>query len=154
MRPDDLETVDLIGAAAHPEFPERPEVAAERLALFPAGCLCLGAGLGYAIAVPTRPGSPPALDALLLELPADADCLHLHDVALIPEARGRGFGRALVAGLERIARDHGFRRLSLIAVHDTGAYWRGHGFAPAAVDPAPLATYGAAAEYLTRPAGD
>ena len=65
--------------------------------------------LGYAVSHPGRLGRPPALDSRLGELPSDADCLYLHDVALLPEARGLGLGESLVDLLRALAIRSGFK---------------------------------------------
>ena len=100
MTAGDLPLVERIAEVVHPDYPESGEVPAERLSLFPAGCLIAengqGAVLGYAVSHPGRLGRPPALDSLLGRISPDADCLYLHDVALLPEARGLGLGESLV----------------------------------------------------------
>jgi GNAT superfamily N-acetyltransferase len=144
----DLLAVERIGAAVHADFPERPEVFAERLALFPGGCWVTGGG--YAIAHPTRLGEPPALDSLLGALPEAADTLHVHDVALLPEMQGRGLGGAALRIIRALAGRHGLVWLSLVAVHSTPPYWARFGFEEAPAGPA-LATYGPEARYMVRP---
>lgn len=128
----DLPAVMRIADEIHPTFPESPVVFAERLALFPAGCFLAedggGRALGYAITHPGRLGRPPALDSLFGALPTDADCLHIHDVALLPAARGLGLGRALTERLKQLAAERGLGRLTLVAVYDAARYWRRHGF--------------------------
>ncbi|MFX9570760.1 GNAT family N-acetyltransferase, partial [Acinetobacter baumannii] len=80
-------------------FHERPEIFVERLALFPAGSLIADRGgqpIGYAVAHPWLRGQPPALDSLLGAIPPGADCLYLHDVAILPAARGQKLTERLV----------------------------------------------------------
>ncbi|MEJ1976896.1 MAG: hypothetical protein WDN49_13095 [Acetobacteraceae bacterium] len=55
-----------------PLYPEEPAVLAERLQLYPAGCLVLQVGqgiAGYAVSHPWLFGRPPALNARLEGLP-------------------------------------------------------------------------------------
>lgn len=144
----DLSDVQRVAAAVHADMPERPEVFAERLALFPAGCLMTEGG--YAIAHPARPGAPPALDALLGALPADAEALHVHDIALLPAMQGRGLGSAALRAFAVVALRQGCTMLSLVAVHGTRQYWARFGFSEAAASPA-LASYGGDAHYMTCP---
>ena len=123
MNADDLSHVMEIAALVHAGYFEAREVFAERLALFPQGCRIAAhmtpAGteevIGYAFMHPTRHGQPPALNRLLLGLEEGADCLHLHDVALLPQARGSGLGRALVEEICQLGRTVGLRRATLVA---------------------------------------
>jgi len=147
MTAADLPEVARIADLVHVDLPERPSVLAERLRLFPDGCLM--ADGGYAIAHPSRLGCPPPLDTLLGTLPEDADALHLHDVALLPALRGRGLGGAAVARLMQVATGCGLTRATLIAVHGTPPYWARFGFREAV---AAVSSYGADAIYMVRAA--
>lgn len=152
MRTGDLPDVERISAIVHPLYPEREEVPVERLRLFPAGCLTAtrgGAIIGYAIAHPGIIGRPPARDALLGALPDDADCLYIHDVALLPEARGLQLGAAIAAILADVARRRGYRRLTLTAVNNSADFWSRQGFAVAAIAES-LESYGEDATYMVR----
>jgi GNAT superfamily N-acetyltransferase len=140
MRAADLPEVAAIAALCHPDLPEPPEVFAERLALFPAGCWM--AEGGYAIAHPWA-GEAPALAARLGTLPEAPDHLFLHDVALRPAARGRGLLPALLARLEAL----GLPEIRLVAVRGTRALWARHGFVPSG--PAKPG-YGTGAEAMRR----
>jgi GNAT superfamily N-acetyltransferase len=128
---------------------------AEKLALYPQGCRKLIVGtnmLGYAIAHPWRAGYAPALDSLLGVLPAEPACLHMHDVALLPEARGLGAARAYVDALRRLARDEGIQSLACVSVYGTASLWGALGFRQTASIEGSLATYPAGAMYMTAPA--
>jgi GNAT superfamily N-acetyltransferase len=157
MRAGDLGDVSAIGAVVHPGFPERDAVFAERLGLYPEGCciaLLDGEIAGYAVAHPGLMFEPPALDTLLGPLPVGADCLYLHDIALLTDARGHGFGRILVADLAALAARSALPVLALTAVNGSVPYWRKLGFeiagrGRAALD-AKLRSYGADAAYMTR----
>jgi GNAT superfamily N-acetyltransferase len=151
----DLTFVERIAGIVHPAYPESEEVPAERLALFPAGCLiaegALAEVLGYVVSHPGRLGRPPALDSRLGELPSDADCLYLHDVALLPEARGLGLGESLVDLLRALGIRSGFKVLALTAVNRSTSYWRHRGFSDYSGDgilAAKLASYGDGAVYM------
>lgn len=151
----DMDAVVDFAGQVHPALPERREVLAEKLHLFPAGCRRLVAGgtmCGYALAHPWLLATPPALDTLLIRLPADADCLFIHDVAVLPQARGSGAGAALMAEAEAVARAHALPAIALIAAYGTARLWRRFGFATPAADlpAAKLAAYGAQARYLVR----
>jgi GNAT superfamily N-acetyltransferase len=149
----DLESVRSIAEVVHADSPESDAVFTERLRLFPEGCWI--ADGGYAIAHPWQAARPPALNTILRRLPPAADCLHLHDVALLPDRRGLGLGAALLKRLDHIAAGAFLPRLTLIAVHDSEPYWRRHGFTAFHSDHAlqRLRSYGASAHYLSRPVG-
>lgn len=155
LSPADLPAVTAIAEAVHPGYPERPAIFAERLSLFPEGCFLAeadGAPAGYALAHPWMEGAPPALDTLLGRLPDRPDCLYLHDVALLPAARGSGLGRALIVRLEALARHLALPRISLVAVNNSQAFWATLGFRNAdhpGLAPK-LASYGRDARYMTR----
>ncbi len=153
MRADDLPRLMAIAAVLHPTFPEREEVFAERLALFPAGALMLvgdGNTIGYGIAYPGKLGQPAALDTLIGSLPAAPDTLYLHDVAILPPGRGNGAAGGLVSRLSAVATEAGLATLSLVAVYGAGKLWARHGFMPRPdlVSPAKMATYGDGAVYM------
>jgi GNAT superfamily N-acetyltransferase len=152
MAPGDLRAVLAIAAAVHPDYPESEAVFAERLALFPAGCLMLesgGAAAGYATAHPWYHRRPPALDVLLGALPPVPEVLYLHDLALLPAARGAGAGRVAIQRLAALA---GGLPMALVAIAGTEEFWRAQGFA-ATSDPALddiLRRYDHAARYMER----
>ena len=159
MTAADLPAVDRIAAIVHPGYPERPVVMAERLRLFPEGCLVAAVPgedtlVGYAISHPARPGVPPALDSLLKGLSGQESVLHLHDIALLPEARRGGLGGRGVRRLVAVAEAAGLAGLTLIAVADAAPYWARLGFrdaAPAEAGEGALASYGGTSRYMAAP---
>ncbi|MBB3211101.1 GNAT superfamily N-acetyltransferase [Herbaspirillum sp. Sphag1AN] len=160
MHQQDLHQVNAIAAIVHPDYPESPEVFAERLVLSPATCWVVADDRdqfqlhGYAIAHPAVLGQPPALDTLLHRCNPKSDCLYLHDLALTQATRGAGLGIALVDLLVRQAQAHGFDSLALTAVNQSQGYWRERGFDDyAGIDQRlcdKMASYDAQAVYLTR----
>lgn len=153
MRAEDLDRVLDLAAVIHPAYPEARAVFAERLALHPRGCLILeeeGSPCGYALTHPWRYGRPPALDTLLAALPEHPDTYYLHDIALLPGARGRGHAGQLLARLIAHAGELGLANLSLVAVNASRPVWERCGFsAPDMALPA-LASYGGTAVFMTR----
>jgi GNAT superfamily N-acetyltransferase len=155
MTRTDLAAVAQIAALVHPEYPEDPAIAAERLAHDPAGCFMLdgeATPVAYLISHRWMDGDPPALDTHLHALPPRPDVWYVHDIALLPEARGLGAASAIVTELETLARAHGLHRLALTAVNNSAPFWQRHGFTDATT-PAlavKLATYGPDARYMTR----
>ena len=157
MRQEDLAQACAIADDVHPAHLEDAEVFAERLALYPQGCLVLDAGgrvSGYALAHPWLRAAPPALNTRLATLPARADCLYVHDIAILPAARRRGAARAALQELDALAEREGLPLLALVAIPGTRAFWRGQGFAvvdrPALA--AKLASYGTGARFMERAA--
>lgn len=151
LAPPDLAAVERIGHAVHPAYPEDAGVAAERLRLFAPGCFLLADGalaLGYALAHPWQLGHAPRLNTLLEALPDHPGSLHIHDVALLPAARGHGHGAAIIAQLAEAARQGGLATLALVAIAGTEPSWRRLGFTQL---PADTASYGQDASYMTKP---
>ncbi|WP_439409568.1 GNAT family N-acetyltransferase [Bradyrhizobium sp. DASA03076] len=151
----DLAAISAIAARIHPDLPERPEVLAEKMRLCPDGCRVLAAGdgiAGYGLAHPWMQQQIPPLDGFLGQLPEHADCLYIHDVAVLPDARG-GVARGYVADIEQLARSSGITMLALVSVYDTRVLWERLGFHAVGPDAAlrdKLTSYGAGATYMLR----
>lgn len=158
MREADLPLAEDIAEQVHPDHPEDPAVFAERLVLYPNGCRVLEMDLcpvGYMIAHPWRLENPPKLNTLLRRLPVGSDTFFIHDLALLPGARGHGDAAAAVAGAIAEARRLSIRTVSLISVGVSGGFWRGQGFEPSpdAAIQRGLGTYGAGAVFMVRTLG-
>ncbi len=151
----DLPAISTIAAKIHPDLPESPEVFAEKMRLYPGGCRVLAAEneiAGYGLSHPWKRHRIPPLNGLLTRLPDDADCLYVHDVAVLPEFRG-GVLRAYIAEIEQLARGSGIATLALVSVYATRPMWQRLGFKPVAADAelrAKLASYGEGATYMLR----
>ncbi|MDA9434874.1 GNAT family N-acetyltransferase [Bradyrhizobium sp. CCBAU 51627] len=154
----DLEAISAIATRIHPDLPERPEVLSEKMRLYPDGCRVLAIAneiAGYGLAHPWMRQHIPPLDGFLERLPQAADCLYLHDVAVLPDYRG-GVARAYVTEIEQIARSSGITTLALVSVYGTRVLWERLGFHPVAADAAlhdKLSSYGATATYMLRELG-
>lgn len=153
--PGDLADIMAIAAVVHPAFPEDEAVFAERLRLYPAGCRLLvdeAGPLGYVVSHPWQLGGCPPLNGLIGAIPAEADAYYIHDLALLPAARGTGAAGTLVALLKDHAEESRLPALSLVAVNGSTGFWQRQGFAerrPA--DPLKLASYGADARFMVCP---
>jgi GNAT superfamily N-acetyltransferase len=154
MAQADLRAVFALSKQIHEAYPERPEIAHERLSVAPQWCRVLvidDALCGYLLAHPWRRGAPPALDSLIGALPDDPDCLYIHDLAIAPQRRGKGDATRLLAILKREA----FADFPVIALVSTGpatGFWQRQGFAPGAITrPAILASYDPQALYMEHP---
>ncbi len=155
LLPSDIPAVLQIAETIHPDFPERAEVFEEKRALFTPGCLALerrGSVCGYAISHPWIIDSIPPLDRFLTTLPAAPDCLHLHDVAILEEARGQSAASAMEALLIEIARRHGLSAIALVSLYGSDRLWRRLGYRPRQRDglTEKLKGYGAAALYMAK----
>ena len=137
MRPDDLPTVVRISDAVHGEFTEPLETFADRLTHYPAGCAILerdGEALGYLISHPwPRDAAPPKLGVRMDSIPT-SDSYYLHDIALLPAARGTGAGGAAMAFVLGQAASAGCDEIRLVAVNGADSYWATQGFAYAEPD--------------------
>jgi GNAT superfamily N-acetyltransferase len=152
MEAGDLAAVDAVATLIHTAYPEDAAVFAERLALCPPGCLVLAEGdalAGYVVSHPWNDGAPPKLDRLLGRLPDPATAWYIHDLALLPDARGGGHAGAIVTRLAETARSAGLARMRLVAVSGSVPFWRRHGFheLPSA---GRLASYGPEARLMER----
>jgi GNAT superfamily N-acetyltransferase len=156
MAPADLPAVMRVAARVHPGYPEDEAVFAERLRLAPEGCHVLAAGdgtlRGYLVSHPWPAGAVPALNSLLGAIPPGTANWYLHDLALLPAARGTGAAGRIVAAIARHAAEAGHASLALVAVADSAGFWRRQGFREVD-DPAlalKLASYDDAARYMRR----
>lgn len=155
MRPQDIDAVVSIAAQVHPHFPEERHVFADKLRLHAGGALLLESAqgpMGYCFAHPWHGTQPPPLNTLLGAIPPAADALYLHDLALLPEARGTGAGTAAVGILLAKALSLDLHRLSLVAVNGSIPYWSRHGFLveDSAALRTKLSSYGSDARLMVR----
>jgi N-acetylglutamate synthase-like GNAT family acetyltransferase len=158
MTLDDHPAVELVAERVHPDYPEDPGVFAERLRLYPDGCLVLDRGgmlLGYTIAHPWVFARPPGLNTMLGRLPEAPDTFYVHDLALLAQTRANGAGAAAVRLLADRARALGVATMALIAVGRSHGFWERQGFVvhdDAALRPK-LASYGDSARFMMRTLG-
>ncbi len=132
MRGGDLDEVLRIQREAYGDaYQESAHVLGRKLSLAPEACWLAerdGEALGYVFAHPWQAGAP-QLHALVECLPERADHGFLHDLAVSPRARGMGVGSALFDKVRVWSEQAGHRALTLVALADAVAYWRGLGFA-------------------------
>lgn len=155
MQPADLPAVNALAALIHPSYPEEAAVFAERLRLYPRGCRVLerdGELAAYVVSHPWVDRAPPPLNTLLGELPAKPTTYYLHDLALLPEARGSGAAVEVVTSLAEQARVERLPSLSLIAVNGSAGFWRRQGFeaVPDGLPAEKLRSYGDDAQFMIR----
>jgi GNAT superfamily N-acetyltransferase len=131
MRVADIPSVAAISDAVHGDYTEQAAVYANRLQLHPRGCWLLerdGKAIGYLISHPWEGTQPPALNQLIEALPEPADHYYLHDLALLPDARGTGAAQAAIVIVLDRAGKAGARRIALTAVNGADAFWGRNGF--------------------------
>lgn len=155
MMTGDLAAVSRIAAIVHPDYPEEDAVFADRLALYPDGCLVLADEktiVGYVLSHPYPFGRSPELNTRLARLPDARGCYYLHDIALMPDARGNGAASRAVSMIMDRARGKGFDRIALTAVNHAAPYWSRLGFAPKdqTEHDSQSGSYGANALYMCR----
>lgn len=153
MTSDDLVAVQAIADRVHVDFPEGAAVFAERLLLYPQGCFVLvgrEGATGYVISHPWTLARPPALNTMLGTLPSQPSTFYIHDLALLPAARGSGAAAAVVTRLIAHAVQAGFATMSLVAVNGSAGFWERHGFHELrdAALATKLASYGADARLM------
>ena len=155
LLPQHLDRVNEIADEIHTSLLERPEVFEEKCRLFPDGCrvlVCDERVVGYAVSHPWLLGRTPPLDEFLRALPETPTCLYLHDIVVLPAARGQRAAERFLNYLESLARRMTVGRLALVSVYGTDALWSRHGFE---VTQRPeleekLRSYGPTAKYMTR----
>ncbi len=131
MQPADLPAVSRLAEVIHPDYPEEDAVFVERLRLYPQGCRVFERHekiVAYIVSHPWRDRRPPALNELLGKLPAAPSTYYIHDIALLPGARGSGAAAQVVAALVEQARVERLPSLSLVAVNGSERFWRRQGF--------------------------
>ncbi len=151
----DIPALVAISDAVHGRYSEHAHIYAERLTLYPAGCFIHEQGgevTGYLISHPWRKLSPVPFNRLVGLLPEDSDSFYLHDMALLPEARGTGAGTAGVGLVVECAVAANLDEISLVAVNGADSFWERCGFdrIDAPVLASSLASYGSGVYYMVR----
>lgn len=132
MQAQDLQPVlELQSQIYPPAYHEPASVFASKLAL--AGPFCMVADsangiVGYLLAHPWLADRPPPLFATLETLPATPASLFIHDLALLPAARGQLLAEALLRQSAVVAQASGLTHATLVAVHGAASYWQQRGF--------------------------
>lgn len=156
MTEADIDGVVTVARVSFPDHFESRECFENRLTICPAMSFVLAdagdAVWGYLFAYPWKDDAAPPLNTLIEAIPADADRLYLHDLALDPDVRGGGHTRAIVARLIDQARMEGWTTVALVAVNDATAFWERMGFQPVTSPAlvAKLSSYGDDACYMVR----
>ena len=127
MTPKDIPQVYQISLQVHSLY-EDPEIFEERRALSKGSyVLDVGKVVGYLISHPYRRDTYPPLNTLIGKIP-DPDTWYIHDLAILPEFRGRGMVRPVLEQVKALALAQGFRELSLVSVYGSEVFWSKMGF--------------------------
>ncbi len=92
------------------------------------------------------------LNSLLQALPVHSSTYYIHDVALLPAARGKGAVMQLLQNLSQLAQANNLNSLSLVSVNNSHEFWSRNGFI-AVDDPVlqeKLSSYDLTAKFLLR----
>lgn len=102
---------------------------------------------GYLLALPYPERSYPGL-ARREEAAVPSRNLHLHDLVIAEDVRGRGLGKRLLGRLTASAPGQGYEQISLIAVGGSHTFWSASGFTARDGVEAPRG-YGPGSVYMT-----
>ena len=97
-------------------------------------------------------GAPLALNKVLAAsaaLPAPADWLYVHDIAVDPAWAGAGLAGKLLDAVLAAGRRLSLRRAMLVAVQGADGYWARYGFV-AQPPPMPVQGFGEGAVWMSR----
>jgi hypothetical protein len=111
-----------------------------------------GGVVGYGLSHPWKLNSIPPLDSFLETTPGVADCLYIHDVAVLAEARGHGSAELYIELMVDRACQLGVDFLALVSVYSTQPFWAAYRFEIASAPGlgTKLRSYGPTAKYMTR----
>jgi GNAT superfamily N-acetyltransferase len=101
------------------------------LKAFPAGANFLVVGkkiVGYLFFHPWFSGRAKELNNKSFSLTGKEDCLYLHDLAVLPEARGKGITKTALDYFDSVAKQLGFSQQFLVAVQGSKEFWESNGF--------------------------
>jgi ribosomal protein S18 acetylase RimI-like enzyme len=112
--------------------------------------------VGYMLCFPWKLGESPVNNQPFPDTLPLPDCFYIHDITLLPQARGTGIARAMLQDAFAQARLAGFDTMSLVAVAQSGDYWDKAGFTtypalPAQKHAALLEVYGPGARLMVKP---
>ncbi|MBR7829106.1 GNAT family N-acetyltransferase [Actinospica sp. MGRD01-02] len=156
---------DAIAALEHDTYAacglsEDRETLESRARISPATCFVVeveGRVAGYVLSLPYPPGSHPDLSVrergmaehTVGDPAAEHANLHLHDLVVAADQRGRGYAKLLLRHLESAACAAMYERISLVSVEGSESFWAAAGFhaEPAAHPPA---GYGDRAVYMSK----
>jgi GNAT superfamily N-acetyltransferase len=127
----DLIAIEIIQAEAYAGyFLESTVVIAQRFNLSPATAWiaeCEGQVCAYLVSYWSKVGKINPLNAPFA-LVDDANCLYLHDLALLKIAQGFGVGKKLIQAAFDHAMKNTVQAVALLSVQNSKEFWQGFGF--------------------------
>lgn len=133
IRSGDWPAIDRVQRAAFPpSVIERLESLRSIADAAPEFCLAAeadGEVVGYLLAHPWVADDVPELNEPLHACPGEAVAIFIHDMALLPSARGGGLASRMVRQALDSARRSGLCKAALISVQGTADFWARFGFA-------------------------
>jgi len=121
-----------LGNKVHLAYQEEFCVIYRKYELFSEGCYALkdaaGDLYGYAIFHPWTYGEPPRLNQYFDRIPENCECLHLHDIVVADELRGRGHTSDFIRIFLEATKKNDKPKATLVAVGGTESLWRHFGF--------------------------
>jgi len=121
LKKEEIKAASDLGDEIYPSsLSESLESFEKRFLLFPKGFLGLFDGkklAGYIIGHPWKGEDVVPLD-YLGELPDEPDCFYIHDLAVSPSLRRKGFGRKLIETAIDVGKNSGFKKFMLVAVNE------------------------------------
>jgi GNAT superfamily N-acetyltransferase len=126
-----LDTINKIAVQIHSTVQEKPEVFAEKINLFPAGCRALiyeNRLVGYGISHLWNLNNIPPLNNFLEKLPENPTCVYIHDVVVLPEMRGQKATDRYIEYIKQLAKENSLKSLALVSLYGTDTFWIKFGF--------------------------
>lgn len=127
----DLAAIERIQSEAYSGyFLESADVIAQRFMLSPATAWVAeheGQVCAYLVGYWSRVGKVNPLNAPF-SVVKHADCLYLHDLALLKSAQGYGLAKKLISAANEFALNNSARAMALLSVQNSKEFWQGFGF--------------------------
>ncbi len=129
MTLEDIPHVYNISLLLHSLY-EDPEIFQERMTLSQGSYVLLAQDIivGYLISHPYRKKTYPPLNTLIHAIPEDPDTWYIHDLAILPEFRGKGMVRPILDEVKVLAFSHNIYELSLVSIYGKEVFWTKMGF--------------------------
>lgn len=129
---EDIPAVLTVQSDAYaPPLIESGDTFRSKLLEYPLGCLGFFAGdrlVGYAFSHPWNDDCVVKLDSEPLDIPANPNCFHIHDVAVLKDYREKGIAKQLIQAIIALARELGLHRFLIVSVQNSERFWARQGF--------------------------